>query len=130
MHGHFGSAPWFTIVDTEPGAAEAVQNPACGASPGACHHVGMLTRRGVDVVVCAGMGRRAVSGLADAGIQVMVAPGRRVADVVASAKAGELRPMEFDAACVGGFHHGHGHGHGEGRGRAHRHGHRGRHDRE
>jgi predicted Fe-Mo cluster-binding NifX family protein len=123
VHGHFGSAPWFTIVDTDSGTAEAVENPACGASPGACHHVGMLSRRGIEAVVCAGMGRRAVSGLADAGIRVLVAPDRRIAEVVEMAKAGDLRAMEFDAACAGGFHHGHGRG--AGRGAGHRHGHRG-----
>lgn len=129
VHAHFGSAPWFTFVDTETGEAEAVENPACSASPGSCHHVGMLSRRGVNMVVSAGLGRRALAGLADAGIEVVVAPQRGVAEVVAMARAGELEPMKFEGACVGGFHHGRGHGRGTGRGqgqglgRGHRHGH-------
>ena len=119
IHGHFGSAPWFTFVDTGTGLTEAVENPACGASPGHCHHIGMLSKRGVDLVVSAGMGRRALAGLADAGIQVVVAPDRGVAEALRMASAGELEPMKFDAACAGGFHHGHGHGQGHHHGRGH-----------
>lgn len=116
VHGHFGSAPWFTFVDTESGELEAVQNPSCEHSPGSCHHVGMLSRRGVDVVVSAGIGRRALAGLADAGITVTMAAADRVGTVVEMAKAGELEKFRFDAACAGGFHRGGGRGHRHGHG--------------
>lgn len=122
VHGHFGSAPWFTFVDTDTGDVNPVENPACGTSPGSCHHVGMLARRGIDAVVSTGIGRRALAGLADAGIRVLVAPERRVSAVVDLAKSDGLAAFELDAACAGGFHHGRGQAHRHGQGQAHGHG--------
>jgi predicted Fe-Mo cluster-binding NifX family protein len=122
VHGHFGSAPWFTFVDTGTGDIDAVENPTCQASPGSCHHVGMLSRRGIDAVVSTGIGRRALAGLADAGIRVLVAPERKVAAVVELAKADRLAEFELDAACAGGFQHGRGQAHRHGHGHGHAHG--------
>jgi predicted Fe-Mo cluster-binding NifX family protein len=116
VHGHFGSAPWFTFVDTDSARVDVVENPACGHDPGSCHHVGMLSRRGVEMVFSAGMGRQALDGLADAGIVVATATRERVGDVVELARTGEVERFRFDAACAGGFHpergHRHGHEHG------------------
>ena len=82
VHGHFGSAPWFTFVNTGTGEVDSVANPACGSGGGNCHHVGMLASRGVEAVFSSGMGRRAWSGLKDAGIEVYAAPGRTVRENV------------------------------------------------
>ncbi|RKZ11635.1 hypothetical protein DRQ53_01705 [bacterium] len=125
IHDHFGSAPWFTIVDTANDEAVAVRNPSCHRSVGACHHVDMLQARKVGVVVSSGMGRKAHDALHQSGISVLAATGRQIGDIVSAVKAGGARPLDLSDACAGGHGYGggHGHGHGGGHGRGHGHGH-------
>jgi predicted Fe-Mo cluster-binding NifX family protein len=125
MFDHFGTAPYYTIVDVESGELEVMGNPDCHGAQHECHHAGHLKARGVDVVVSSGMGRRALSGLRDAGIRVLVVDTNRVADAVNAVKTGYAQPLSEDQACGGGHeggheggcgehghHHEHGHGHG------------------
>jgi predicted Fe-Mo cluster-binding NifX family protein len=119
--GHFGRAPFFTIVDTESGQIDTRANPNCHTHPGVCQHVDTLRALGVDAVAGAGVGRRAWQGLHDAGIEVYASPAPHVADVVEAVKAGTVEAMNENAAC-GGHGHGHGHGHGQSHGHGHGHG--------
>ena len=105
-HGHFGSAPWFTFVNTGTGDVEAVENPACGAGGGVCHHVRMLAGRRVDAVFSSGIGRKAWDGLREAGIEVYAAPGRTVRENVGLLKSGEAERFDLSATCAGGHHGG------------------------
>ena len=129
VHDHFGSAPWFTIVNTENDQAKPVRNPSCHQSVGSCHHIDMLRAKNVAVVVSSGMGRRAWSSLSEAGITVLAAPAWGVKEIMAAVKEGDAPPLALESACSGGHEHhdGHGHGHGLGRGlgqgRGHGHGH-------
>ncbi len=116
--GHFGRAPYFTIVDTESGHIDSRPNPSCHTHPGVCQHVDTLRALGVDAVAGVGVGRRAWQGLHDAGIEVYASPAPRVGDVVEAVKAGTVDAMDESAAC-GGHRHGHGHGHGHGEGHHH-----------
>jgi predicted Fe-Mo cluster-binding NifX family protein len=132
VSGHFGSAPYFTLVDLDSGQLEALPNPDCHTSPGACFHVPVLTARKVDTLAVVGLGRRALAGLNEAGIDVVRAHGATVSAVLDSIHAGKAPAMSVDAACGGGRHghgrgkgHGNCEGHGDGDGHAHRHGHGG-----
>lgn len=127
---HFGSAPFFTVIDLASGQISARANPACHSHPGACHHVSMLQGEKVEAVVSSGIGRNAFSALQQAGIQVLVPNGEVVTDVVAALQRGERTPMAFAGTCGGhghgqgcghGHEHGHEHGHGCGHGHQHRH---------
>ena len=71
---HFGTAPYFTMVDLENDTVTIVRNPACGHAPGACHHLDILRAHEVDVVASSGIGRRAFTALDEAGIRVVPAP--------------------------------------------------------
>jgi predicted Fe-Mo cluster-binding NifX family protein len=119
---HFGSAPFFVVTNAEHPVPKVVQNPQCHDHAGSCHHVPLLASHGIDAVVCGGMGRRAVSGLREAGIDVLVTSGRTVSQIVDAVNAGETRPLSADDACGGGRGHGHGAGHGHGCGHGHGHG--------
>lgn len=119
VHDHFGSAPWFTIVNTENGQAKSVRNPSCHTSMGSCHHVDMLRAKNVAVVVSSGMGRRAWSSLREAGITVRAAPARGVKEIVAAVKEGDAPPLALESACAGGHEHHHGRGRGFGQGHGH-----------
>jgi len=104
---HFGSAPYYTIVDTDSEACEVVSNAHARHEHGACEAAAGMNGHAVDAVVCRGLGRRAYAGLAAAGIPVYVADEPDVSGVVARFQAGQLDPLAEEAACRGG--HGHEH---------------------
>ena len=116
VYGHFGSAPFFTMVDSESGEVEVKQNDNTHHGPGGCHPMRQFGSRAVDAVVCRGMGRGAIASLTEAGVQVLVLDqdgGLTVQDVLSAAREQRLKPFSEQDACRG---HGHGGGHG------HRHG--------
>jgi predicted Fe-Mo cluster-binding NifX family protein len=115
---HFGTAPYFTLVDLEDDTVTIVKNPACGHAPGACHHLDILRAHDVDVVASGGIGRRAFTALEEAGIRVVRAPSSTVGEIVAKVRAGEAVSVSLSQTCVG-HHHGPGHRHRH----RHRHGH-------
>ena len=123
IHDHFGSAPWFTIVDTETGEADSVRNPSCHLAEGSCHHIDTLRSLGVVAVVSSGIGRRAWTALDDAGIKVFSAVARRVGDIPTALLNGDAELLDLGSTC--GPHDGPSNGVGRrlhyGRGHAHRH---------
>ena len=116
---HFGSAPFFTFVDTETEEYEAVGNGDSAHVHGACQPLKFLGTRPVDAVACRGMGRGAFARLADAGVQVYVTLEKNAEETVVALKEGRLRPLTSDGACHGHNHGGHGHGPGHGHGHGH-----------
>jgi predicted Fe-Mo cluster-binding NifX family protein len=107
--GHFGSAPFFTIVDTENGDLRVVRNPACRREHGACHHIPIIKAHDVEAVVCNGVGRRAFAAFEEAGISVLHPRGQTVAEIIEAIRTGATRALTADEACAGhgGGHHGH-----------------------
>ncbi|HNX91571.1 MAG TPA: NifB/NifX family molybdenum-iron cluster-binding protein, partial [Candidatus Omnitrophota bacterium] len=69
VYGHFGSAPFFTIVDSKSGAIEIVDNANQHHAHGMCQPMNALTGKQVDAVVTGGMGARAVQKLNEGGIK-------------------------------------------------------------
>jgi predicted Fe-Mo cluster-binding NifX family protein len=102
LSDHFGSAPYFTFVDSESGATEVVPNHHHVHAPGSCDAARSIAAHEVDAVVCLGLGRRALASLADAGIPVFVSRAGSVGAAVDAFVAGQLPRMEAHAACGGG----------------------------
>ena len=122
-HGHFGSAPFFAMVDADSDRLEVVRNTDLHHGPHSCHHVDGLKAHDVDAVVCSGVGRRAFAALQEAGIDVLAPEHATVADIVSAMRAGEVRRLSTDEVCGGGRHeHRHGAGVGYGQGNCHAHG--------
>lgn len=107
VSAHFADAPFFILADLESAELETVQNPECHKHPGACHHVRLLEAHRVDAVVCEGIGRRAASGLREAGIDVLVPPARGVAQIIAAVDAGRARSLSVEDGCGEGTGHRH-----------------------
>lgn len=103
VFGHFGSAPFFTVYDTDKEQLEVIDNANAHHEHGMCHPVGAIGNARVDIVVCQGMGRRAVEKLNDAGIKAFRQSGGTVADVLRRYAAGDLEELTVDNACS---HHG------------------------
>lgn len=116
---HFGSAPFFTFVDTESGSVQGVRNGGAHHVHGACKPLDFLGKRPVEAILCRGLGQRAFGRLHDAGIDVFVTLEKDVGSTVEAFKTGRLRQLTSEEACHGHGHgdvpgdvHGHGHGHG------------------
>lgn len=84
---HFGRVPTFTVIDAETEAVKILDNTS--------EHMGgmglpadLLAKAGVDVVLCQGLGRRAIQILSDSGIAVHTGISGTVSDVLAAYKRG------------------------------------------
>jgi predicted Fe-Mo cluster-binding NifX family protein len=69
IFGHFGSAPYFTIVNTEKDSIEIINNANQHHSHGMCQPMSALMGKQIDAVVTGGMGGRAVQKLNEGGIK-------------------------------------------------------------
>jgi predicted Fe-Mo cluster-binding NifX family protein len=108
---HFGSAPFFTVLDTESEQVELLNNRDLAHQHGQCDPVSSIESREIDAVVCGGLGKRALARLQQVGLKVYVSHAATVRDVLAEQRDGRLREATMDEAC-GGHAHGHGQGHG------------------
>jgi predicted Fe-Mo cluster-binding NifX family protein len=100
-HAHFGSAPYFTLVDTDTKQVSVVSNREAEHQHGTCQPLRQLRARDFDAVVCRGMGRRALGSLAQNRIDVFVTDRDVVSDIVQAAQTGEIRPLTSLEACRG-----------------------------
>lgn len=106
--GHLGRAPFLTVVDTDSGEVAVLENAPHGN--GHCHPTAVIEGRGVDAILCSGVGRRAVAALEGAGVRVLVTQAQRVDEAVEALRRGAVRVLGASEAC-GGHHEGGGHCH-------------------
>jgi predicted Fe-Mo cluster-binding NifX family protein len=102
LSDHFGSAPYFTIVDDASGTVDVIRNGHARHQPGHCDAAKALEGHGIDAVVCLGLGRRALEGLERAGIQVFVTAAADVDGAMEAFRAGRMTPLTAETACGGG----------------------------
>jgi predicted Fe-Mo cluster-binding NifX family protein len=104
VHEHFGSAPFYTLCDTETDKAEVIANSDHGHAHGMCQPLSILAGRQIDAVLSGGMGARAVQKLNQGGIRAYRANSGTVEKVLLQFAAGELDEITTDNACA--HHHG------------------------
>ncbi len=103
---HFGHTPAFKLFTIENGAVTASEVvPTNGSGHGAL--AGFLSARGVNALICGGIGGGARTALASANIEVYGGVQGNADDAAAAFAAGQLR-FDPDAACS---HHEHAEGH-------------------
>jgi len=100
VYGHFGSAPYFTIYDTDSLALEIVENGNSHHEHGTCNPVAALQGRAVDMVVTGGMGARAVMMLNQTGIKVFRAVSGTVENIISTFDAQALEELTVQNACA------------------------------
>jgi predicted Fe-Mo cluster-binding NifX family protein len=105
VSAHFGSAPFFVIVDTASGAARTVPNRTHSHGHGACQPLAAIADEAVDAVVVGGIGMGALVKLQAANIRVYHAHVATVADALTAFEGGLLADVSPATACG---HHGHG----------------------
>ncbi len=105
VFGHFGSARYFVIVDTETGEFEATDNRDIGHIHGKCQPLAALGGKSVDAVVAGGIGAGALNKLNAAGIDVYRAVEGTISDNLDLIKTGRLPKFDPRQTCAG--HHTH-----------------------
>jgi len=98
---HFGSAPYFAIVNTDTKECEFVKNINEHHSHGNCHPLKNLSSKKFDGIVCGGIGKRAIQMLNDSGIKVYKADGLTINDIVDSFTGGKMKEITDNDACQG-----------------------------
>jgi len=97
--GHFGSAPFFVMHDTESKETEIVENPNAAHEHGACQPVAALGGRTVEAILVGGIGARAIAKLNADGIRVYRAEPGTVEENLASLTAGQLAEITPAGGC-------------------------------
>lgn len=131
ISGHFGSAPFFAIIDSDTGAFRSVSNPNRNHEHGGCQPMVALAGQKIDAVVVGGIGAGALSRLQSMGVPVYRAGVNSVSEALQAFASGGLEEITPAMACSVHGHgahahvlreggtHGHGHGHGQGHGGPH-----------
>ena len=101
VYGHFGSAPFFVIVDDETGALESVSNLDLDHVHGNCQPLKAIGRARVDAVVVGGIGAGALNGLLSAGIRTFRAVEGTVAENLDLVRRGSLPQFTLNQTCGG-----------------------------
>lgn len=96
---HFGSAPFFTIYDTDTKGFEHIGNRNLHHMHGGCQPLLALNGRAVDVVICGGMGARAVQKLGAGGIKAYKVKGATAKEALTNYLEGQLNPITPLNAC-------------------------------
>lgn len=100
---HFGKASAFAVVNDETNEISFLENNGT-------HHGGALTpaqiigQAGVDVVLCGGLGVKAVRLFEQQGVMVYCNASGTVSDALKAYKTGDLQAATDQNACQ---HHGH-----------------------
>ncbi len=94
---HFGRAPFYTIVEVEDNRVVGVE--VLKSTFAESHQPGMvplfLKERGVNVIICRGIGRRARDFLKRMGIEVIMGAEGRVGDLLEKYLEGTLESREY-----------------------------------
>lgn len=107
---HFGRVPTYTLVDTETGQVNAIENKTLHMG-GAGYAPDLIAQHGAEAMLCGGLGRRAIMMFEDKGIMVYVGARGTVNDAINQWKSGELEMATDETACQ--LHAFRGEGHGE-----------------
>ena len=95
---HFGRVPTYTIVDLDTEEVKIIANTS--------HHMGgwrnppdILAQEGVHIMVCHGLGRRAISLFQQFGIDIYIGASGTVRDAIKAFNEGALRKAGSTDAC-------------------------------
>lgn len=103
-YGHFGSARFFVIYDTETGETGTIRNSNQHHAHGTCHPMAALGNMSVEAVIVGGIGKRAIEGLNSFGIRVYQSITGTVSENIQALRAGSLSEITPQNACGGRSH--------------------------
>jgi predicted Fe-Mo cluster-binding NifX family protein len=103
---HFGRVPTYTVFDTETQAVEIVDNSSEHMG-GRGYPAEILARTGIDVLLCSGLGRRAIQMLSSDGIAVCTGASGTAREAIACWRGGDLAAASEGDACTRHVFHDH-----------------------
>ena len=95
---HFGRVPTYTIVDLETNEIKIVPNTSRHMD-GQGNPPEIMAKEGVHVLICRGLGRRAIAMFEDLRIDVYIGAHGTVKDAIDAYKSGNLQKAGADDAC-------------------------------
>jgi predicted Fe-Mo cluster-binding NifX family protein len=99
-YGHFGSAPYFLIYDTVAKNFEMLDNNEAEHEHGQCNPIQPLREKGVEAVIVAGMGARALMNLQSMGIQVYrTFETQTINDVISEFALSHMDKLTIENSC-------------------------------
>ena len=98
---HFGSAPFFMIVDTDTLECKAITNTNSEHSHGMCQPLSVLSAYTFDGIVVGGIGAGALNKLKASNIKVFKTGFGNIADSIKAYKENKLEEMELNSTCAG-----------------------------
>jgi predicted Fe-Mo cluster-binding NifX family protein len=101
VYGHFGSAPYFVLVETDNHEVRTLVNPDREHEHGGCQPLVALGGDTPDAVVVGGIGAGALRKLQGAGIRVYRAIEGTVSENLALIQSRRLPEFELDQTCAG-----------------------------
>lgn len=105
VYGHFGSAPYFVIYDTENNIIEVINNNNEHHEHGQCNPIAAFSDRKIDMLVTGGIGARALQRLNAVGIKVCRAVNEKtVSEVITRFSENALPEITINETCS--HHHG------------------------
>ncbi len=103
-YGHFGSAPFFLLIETATMELEIIDNGNAEHEHGQCNPIGALAGKSVDTVIVGGMGGRALMLLNNMGIRVFRASaGMTAREILGEFQSVGLEQLTMENSCN---HHG------------------------
>jgi predicted Fe-Mo cluster-binding NifX family protein len=95
---HFGRALTYTFVDTDSGRVEVISNTTLHVG-GQGYPPDLIGEHGGEVMICAGLGRRAIGMFAGRGIAVYLGASGLVSDALHLWWTGQLQAASVETAC-------------------------------
>jgi predicted Fe-Mo cluster-binding NifX family protein len=101
VYTHFGTAPYFVVVDSESGAQQTINNMDLHHNHGQCQPMKAFSGNPVDVIVVGGIGGGALIRLQAQGVRVFRAAEGSVKTNFEFMKAGKLPEFAVNMTCAG-----------------------------
>ena len=95
---HFGRVPTYTIVDLETDEIKVIPNTSEHMG-GQGHPPELMAKEGVNIMVCRGLGRRAIMMFEELGIDVYIGASGTVNDAINDFKQNKLQKASLDNSC-------------------------------
>ena len=95
---HFGRVPFYTIYDTETEEVKVIENTSEHMG-GVGYPAEIIARNGVEIMLCCGLGRRAIQMFEEFGIMVYIGASGTVKDAIQMWKNGKLEAATDENAC-------------------------------
>ena len=116
---HFGRVPTYTIYNTDTKEIEIVKNVSIHVGGGSGYAPELIAKAGANIMVCGGLGRKAIGLFEQSGIMVYVGASGTVKEALDKYENGQLQAATDENACA--QHAFRGEGVGDGHGKGHHH---------